>query len=343
MFNLLTKESAEASDALFVTLDPLVRQVSLPDKRQLLVSDTVGFIDRLPHTLVAAFRATLEQVAEADLVLHVIDAASPERDRHMDAVRRVLEDVGAATVTTLDVFNKCDLIEPAEADRLAAIAPGRVVHLGAPGKSGRDDVDHVIAEKLEMDTRRVMLEFDSESEEDRERIARVYRHARVVSHVTNGGRVAIEADVPQTCPRACESGRCQVKRAACLLLATVLIASCARTVAPPVVTTPRYPDYIFPTLSPPDPKQNELLRQHDGGWRWFQAGDFARADREFQAVLKRSPQFYPTVTALGTWTSPRSNHASALERFDRVLAVARRIRSRSRRPRRNAAGAVARG
>src|SRR5947207_12689320 len=94
LFNLLTHESAEASNALFVTLDPLVRQVSLPDRRQLLLSDTVGFIDRLPHTLVAAFRATLEQVAEADLILHVIDAASSERDRHIAAVQRVLEEVG---------------------------------------------------------------------------------------------------------------------------------------------------------------------------------------------------------------------------------------------------------
>src|SRR5688500_13741937 len=78
LFNRLTNEKAVASDALFVTLDPLVRQVRLPDRRELLVSDTVGFIDRLPHALVAAFRATLEEVAEADLVLHVIDAASPE-------------------------------------------------------------------------------------------------------------------------------------------------------------------------------------------------------------------------------------------------------------------------
>ena len=77
LFNRITNEDALASDALFVTLDPLVRQVRLPDRRELLVSDTVGFIDRLPHTLVAAFRATLEEVAEADLALHVIDAASP--------------------------------------------------------------------------------------------------------------------------------------------------------------------------------------------------------------------------------------------------------------------------
>src|SRR5688572_5208216 len=196
LFNLLTKESAEASDALFVTLDPLVRQVSLPDKRQLLLSDTVGFIDRLPHTLVAAFRATLEQVAEADLVLHVIDAASSERDRHVEAVRRVLEEVGAANVTTVDVFNKCDIVEPAEAERLRRSQP-EALFISALRKTGRQDTIDAIVERLELDTRRVVLEFDEASAEDREKIARVYRHARVVSHVTNGGRVEIEADVPR--------------------------------------------------------------------------------------------------------------------------------------------------
>ena len=95
LFNLLAGARAEASDALFVTLDPLVRQVRLPDNRELLVSDTVGFIDRLPHALVAAFRATLEEVAEADLVLHVIDAGAPDRDRRMSAVHQVLEELGA--------------------------------------------------------------------------------------------------------------------------------------------------------------------------------------------------------------------------------------------------------
>ena len=97
LFNALTGDDADASDALFVTLDPLVRQVRLPDSRELLVSDTVGFIDRLPHALVAAFRATLEEVADADLVLHVIDASAPDRDRRMAAVRSVLDEVGATT------------------------------------------------------------------------------------------------------------------------------------------------------------------------------------------------------------------------------------------------------
>ena len=115
LFNRLTRADAEASDALFVTLDPLVRRVELPDRRELLLTDTVGFIDRLPHALVAAFRATLEETADADLVLHVIDAATPERDRHMAAVTRVLEEVGAIEVPRVEVYNKIDLLSPTSA------------------------------------------------------------------------------------------------------------------------------------------------------------------------------------------------------------------------------------
>src|ERR687895_492896 len=91
LFNALTGDSAVASNALFVTLDPLVRKVRLPDRRELLVSDTVGFVERLPHSLVAAFRATLEEVAAADLLVNVIDASSADRERHMAAVRTVLD------------------------------------------------------------------------------------------------------------------------------------------------------------------------------------------------------------------------------------------------------------
>ena len=90
LFNRLAGEQAVVSDALFVTLDPLVRRVRLADRRELLVSDTVGFIDRLPHTLVAAFRATLEEVAEADLALHVIDASSGSRPSRTSCTRSVL-------------------------------------------------------------------------------------------------------------------------------------------------------------------------------------------------------------------------------------------------------------
>src|SRR5437899_8089124 len=123
LFNVLTRSQAEASNALFVTLDPLVRKVRLADSRELLVSDTVGFIDRLPHALVAAFRATLEEVAEADLVLHVIDAAVPDRERRVTAVHQVLEEVGAVDVPLLEVYNKCDALTTDERRRLQEMAP----------------------------------------------------------------------------------------------------------------------------------------------------------------------------------------------------------------------------
>lgn len=109
-----------------------------------------------------------------------------------------------------------------------------------------------------------------------------------------------------------------MKRAALLLVVAITVA-CGRAVAPPVVTTPRYPDYIFPALSQPDPRQAELLKEHDAAWRWFQAGDLGQAETGFRAVLKKSPQFYPSATALGYLELARHNAGSAVEHFDRVL------------------------
>lgn len=103
------------------------------------------------------------------------------------------------------------------------------------------------------------------------------------------------------------------------VLVLTLISGCARTVAPPVVTTPHYPDYIFPTLTSPDPKQADLLRDHDVAWRWLQAGDLERAEAGLLAVLKRSPQFYPSETALGYVELSRKNFEAAVQRFDSAL------------------------
>jgi GTPase len=196
LFNLLTRETAEADNALFVTLDPLIRRVKMPDNRALLVSDTVGFIDRLPHALVAAFRATLEEVAEADLVLHVIDAASPERERHQAAVHRVLTEVGAERVPRLEVYNKSDLIGVEERRRLQAAEPGAIVMSARTG-IGRDDLLDAIAGRLALDVQRVSLRFDPTNEADRKLVARLYRDARVLQHVETGDQIALEADVPR--------------------------------------------------------------------------------------------------------------------------------------------------
>jgi GTP-binding protein HflX len=196
LFNRLTGAKAEASNALFVTLDPLVRQLRLPDSRELLVSDTVGFIDRLPHALVAAFRATLEEVADADLVLHVIDAAASDRDRRMAAVRDVLQEVGAIDVPLVEVYNKCDQLTPDERRRLAELDPA-ALPISALTGDGVDELVETIASRLALDVRRVTVTCDPADPADRERIARLYRHGRVLVHEVRDGRVSIVADVPR--------------------------------------------------------------------------------------------------------------------------------------------------
>ena len=196
LFNVLTDAGAEASNALFVTLDPLVRQVRLPDNRELLVSDTVGFIDRLPHALVAAFRATLEEVADADLVVHVIDASAADRERRMGAVRQVLEEVGAIEVPLIEVYNKCDQLTADERRRLQEAEPASIC-LSALTREGVDELVETLTSRLALDTRRVVVNFDPADPGDRERIGRLYRHARVVAHESRDGRVSIVADVPR--------------------------------------------------------------------------------------------------------------------------------------------------
>jgi GTP-binding protein HflX len=196
LFNVLTKANAEASNALFVTLDPLVRQVRLPDSRELLISDTVGFIDRLPHALVAAFRATLEEVADADLILHVIDAAASDRDRRMSAVHQVLEEVGATDVPRVEVYNKCDALTPDERRRLEE-QDSAALCISALEREGIDELVETVTSRVALDVRRVTLAFNPDDPADRERIARVYRHARVVLHETRDGQVSIVADVPR--------------------------------------------------------------------------------------------------------------------------------------------------
>jgi GTP-binding protein HflX len=196
LFNRLTGAEAAASHALFVTLDPLARRLKLPDARQILLSDTVGFIERLPHQLVAAFHATLEEVTSADLLLHVIDAAAPDRERHIDAVRSVLLEVGAEKVPIVEVFNKVDLLERDVVDALRA-SRREAVFISAARGDGRDELLDVIAGRLAMDAERIQLDLDGTREADRRIVADLYRHARVVSHVTSGTHVAIEADVPR--------------------------------------------------------------------------------------------------------------------------------------------------
>ena len=108
LFNALTKADAYAADQLFATLDTTTRRLYVEGAGQIVLSDTVGFIRDLPHALVAAFHATLEETAQADLLLHVVDAASPARDQQIASVNQVLDDIGAADVSQILVWNKID-------------------------------------------------------------------------------------------------------------------------------------------------------------------------------------------------------------------------------------------
>ena len=129
LFNRLTHSDAYAADQLFATLDTTSRRITGPDGAAIIMSDTVGFIRDLPHTLVAAFSATLEETVQADLLLHVVDAASPARDDQMAEVGKVLAEIGADRVPQIVVFNKIDAagLEPGvERDQYGKIISVRV-------------------------------------------------------------------------------------------------------------------------------------------------------------------------------------------------------------------------
>jgi len=196
LFNRLTHARAVASDALFVTLDPLIRQARLPDNRVLLVSDTVGFIDRLPHGLVAAFRATLEEVAAADLVLHVIDASNEDRDRQIAAVLRVLDEVDAGDVPRIDVFNKVDRLDPEERRHLALRHPEACLLSASTGEGVAECLEGVTV-RLGLDTERVVVDAEEGDAAAGAEIAWLYQAGRVLRHEVSDGRVVVEADVPR--------------------------------------------------------------------------------------------------------------------------------------------------
>jgi GTP-binding protein HflX len=111
LMNLLTDAGVEVADRPFSTLDPTIRRLRMPDGVQVMVIDTVGFIHRLPHLLVEAFKATLEEVRTASLLLHVVDASSPLWREQMEVVDRVLEEIGAGSTPRIVVMNKADLID----------------------------------------------------------------------------------------------------------------------------------------------------------------------------------------------------------------------------------------
>lgn len=148
LFNRLTEADVLVEDRLFATLGSTVRRLDLPDGHRALMSDTVGFVRRLPHELVEAFRSTLEEAADADLLVHVVDASDPDPDGQIGAVREVLTEIDAADVPEILVFNKTDTAEPAVVGRLLTVYEGSVATSALTGEN-IEDVTAAIVEGLD--------------------------------------------------------------------------------------------------------------------------------------------------------------------------------------------------
>lgn len=148
LLNALTHAKLPVADKFFVTLDPTLRKVILPGGRAVLLSDTVGFIKKLPHQLVAAFKATLEEMRASDLLLHVIDIAHPQWQDQEQAVTAVLEELGMATKPLISLYNKVDKLPHPEAIAFLSRRPRSVVTSANTG-AGLSELKTVIAEMLE--------------------------------------------------------------------------------------------------------------------------------------------------------------------------------------------------
>ncbi len=147
LFNALTHAGVLESSRMFATLDPKLRALTLPSRRKILLSDTVGFIRNLPHTLITSFRATLEEVQKAEVLLHVQDASSPSRDEHKAEVEKVLKELGVEDKPHIEVLNKVDLLPESERS-----IPGESgVGISARTGEGLDDLLHRIDAALLID------------------------------------------------------------------------------------------------------------------------------------------------------------------------------------------------
>ncbi|MYM63552.1 ribosome rescue GTPase HflX [Pseudomaricurvus sp. HS19] len=197
LFNRITAAGVYAQDQLFATLDPTMRRIELPTLGPAVLADTVGFISHLPHRLVQAFRATLEEAASADLLLHVIDAAAEERSRNIEQVEEVLEEIGAADLPQLKVYNKIDLLEELQ-PRIDRNELGRpvAVWLSAQSGAGVELLLEALAELLGED--RVVQTLILAPAQARLR-ARLYAcHAVTHEDYTDCGDMELAINVPKS-------------------------------------------------------------------------------------------------------------------------------------------------
>jgi GTPase len=208
LFNALTSAGVATSSRMFATLDPTVRALPLDANHRVLLSDTVGFIRKLPPHLVAAFRATLEELEDARLLLHVTDAADPQYDAQDAAVGALLDDLGVAATARLRVWNKVDLLTLGEKRKLEAL--GGAVTVSAQTGEGLEQLRRRIAEALTTDPL-VEADFDL-STSDGKHLALLHRTGTVVSTRYDDKRVLVRARVPESVRRMLELSAAEAPR-----------------------------------------------------------------------------------------------------------------------------------
>jgi len=212
LFNRLTGAKVTADSRMFATLDPTVRHVTLPSRRKVLISDTVGFIRNLPTTLVKAFRATLEEVVEASLLLHVVDASSPYAAHQTAHVLKVLSEIGAGETRQILALNKMDLIPASEegADSLAqrilgevrGPAGARTIPVSAQRGEGVDVLVAAIDQELPLDpVSRARFRIPAS---EGSLIHLVHERAKVLASGYRGDMWEVEAEVPESVRRQIE-------------------------------------------------------------------------------------------------------------------------------------------
>ncbi len=187
VLNRLTTADVLVEDRLFSTLDPTVRQLRLPGGETVALTDTVGFVHRLPHQLVQAFRSTLEQVAGADMLVHVLDGSTADPEAHMEAVQAVLREIGADTLPVLIAVNKIDRADDAVVTRLLRRYPGTVA-LSALTGEGLDGLVAAIAEQLRVGTTEVELSIPFDRGDI---VAALHREGEVLSQVHHEGATLV--------------------------------------------------------------------------------------------------------------------------------------------------------
>jgi GTP-binding protein HflX len=194
LLNALTDAGVLVEDRLFATLDSTVRRLELPNQGAVLLADTVGFVRRLPHHLVEAFQSTLSEVAEADLLLHVVDGSVDDPAGQIAAVREVLHEIGAAELPELIVFNKSDVIGEQAIRRLVNLYP-EAVFVSALKGSGLDELLARVGELVEKAMVTLTLEIPYARGD---LVAAVHRVGEVIEEKHDDNGTILEVRVPET-------------------------------------------------------------------------------------------------------------------------------------------------